>query len=100
MRDRRLRGRTFHGVVSIGASNAESFGFRNPETTPLSIPTNPATPPLLRNSRRVRWSDSTVMGRCDGFAFSARYHSTVPRARLLQALKKLKFGGREPVHVI
>jgi len=26
----------------------KSFGFRNPETTPLSIPTNPATPPCLQ----------------------------------------------------
>ena len=45
MQDSRLRDSPFHGVVSIGASNAESFGLSNPETTPLSIPTNPATPP-------------------------------------------------------
>src|SRR5262249_37543192 len=45
MRDRRLRGSAFHGVVSTGASTPESFGFSNPETTPLSIPTNPATAP-------------------------------------------------------
>src|SRR5262249_52185786 len=43
MRDRRLRGSAFHGVVSTGASTPESCGFSNPETTPLSIPTNPAT---------------------------------------------------------
>jgi hypothetical protein len=34
-----------HGVVSTGALTPESFGLDNPETTPLSIPTNPATPP-------------------------------------------------------
>src|SRR5208337_4198715 len=34
-----------HGVVSTGVPTPESFGFDNPETTPLSIPTNPATPP-------------------------------------------------------
>jgi hypothetical protein len=45
MQDSRLRDSPFHGVVSIGASDAESFGLGNPETTPLSIPTNPATPP-------------------------------------------------------
>src|SRR5260370_13842378 len=34
-----------HGVVSTGVATPESFGLDNPETTPLSIPTNPATPP-------------------------------------------------------
>src|SRR6516165_6544124 len=47
MRQRKLRGRAFHAVVSTRRSNAESFGFGNPETTPLSIPTNPATAPFL-----------------------------------------------------
>jgi hypothetical protein len=32
-------------VVSTGVATPESFGLDNPETTPLSIPTNPATPP-------------------------------------------------------
>ena len=35
-------------MVSTGASTPESFGFRNPETTPLSFPTNPATAPIRR----------------------------------------------------
>jgi hypothetical protein len=34
-----------HGVVSSGLPTPESFGFDNPETTPLSIPTNSDTPP-------------------------------------------------------
>jgi len=40
-------------VVSTGVATPESFGLDNPETTPLSIPTNPATPPLgtLRMAR-------------------------------------------------
>src|SRR5215831_15166651 len=53
MQDSRLRDSPFHGVVSIGASNAESFGLGNPETTPLSIPTNPATPPRWQDKHRV-----------------------------------------------
>jgi hypothetical protein len=32
-------------VVSTGVATPESFGLDNPETTPPSIPTNPATPP-------------------------------------------------------
>ena len=32
-------------MVSTGVATPESFGFDNPETTPPSIPTNPATPP-------------------------------------------------------
>src|SRR5215467_13579959 len=54
MRDRRLRGSAFHGVVSTGASTPESFGFSNPETTPLSIPTNPATAPLAHAYAQCR----------------------------------------------
>src|SRR5215469_3126069 len=53
MRDRRLRGSAFHGVVSTGASTPESFGFSNPETTPLSIPTNPATAPRAALTSRL-----------------------------------------------
>src|SRR5215469_14326907 len=45
MRQCELRASAFHGVVSTRRSNAESFGFGNPETTPLSIPTSPATAP-------------------------------------------------------
>src|SRR5262252_3405150 len=33
--------------------NAESFGLSNPETTPLSIPTNPATPPVTQGDPSV-----------------------------------------------
>ena len=33
-------------MVSTGVATPESFGFDNPETTPPSIPTNPATPPV------------------------------------------------------
>jgi hypothetical protein len=32
-------------VVSTGVPTPESFGFDNPETTPLSIPTNSRTAP-------------------------------------------------------
>jgi hypothetical protein len=42
-------------VVSTGVLTPESFGFDNPETTPLSIPTNSATPP--RSS--AAWSSVT-----------------------------------------
>src|SRR5215469_9305889 len=47
MRQCELRASAFHGVVSTRRSNAESFGFGNPETTPLSIPTSPATAPVF-----------------------------------------------------
>jgi hypothetical protein len=43
-----------HGVVSTGVATPESFGFDNPETTPLSIPTNPATPPRMIEDMAVR----------------------------------------------
>ena len=49
-----LRVMASHGVVSTGVPTPESFGFDNPETTPLSIPTNPATPPAALWGRKSR----------------------------------------------
>jgi hypothetical protein len=40
MQNRRLRGIVDHGLV---CTNAGSFGFQHPETTPPSIPTKPRT---------------------------------------------------------
>src|SRR5215471_10951624 len=89
MRDRRLRGSAFHGVVSTGASTPESFGFSNPETTPLSIPTNPATAPPDRQSTtsRIKMSVNRSV-ECVGPQDQARLRAQA-RARQAQLSNKL-----------
>jgi len=67
-------------VVSTRRSNAESFGFGNPETTPLSIPTNPATAP---NSAGLLTRSDYIATEKDG----RRYLGASPSTKSMQRTK-------------
>src|SRR5262249_45416902 len=98
----RLRGSAFHGVVSTGASTPESCGFSNPETTPLSIPTNPATAPssppngfLARPPIRSR-AGGAIRGECLAPCRISQLGEAAPFNGHQSPLKQSAFGGYSP----